>query len=299
MKIFNVVLLTDSRYVKPKKINAYIKNVLYEDSLVQKSLEGNNLKVCRLAWDDPDFDWSSTKFALFRTTWDYFDRFDEFSVWLDKVSKETKLLNTESIVRWNIDKHYLLDLENKGIHCTPTLFIEKGESKTLAQLHEQKNWKETVLKPVISGAARHTYKLNEENLHSFETIFKELIHQEAFMLQPFQKNIVDKGEFSLIIIDGKYTHAVLKVAKKGDFRVQDDFGGTVHRYIPTKKEIDFAESAVMVCNPKPIYARVDMFTDNNGQLAVSELELIEPELWFRNNLDAADKLALAIKKLIA
>jgi len=299
MKKFDVVLLTDSRYVNPHTLNNYIKNILLEDKLVQEALERVNLKVCRLSWDDPDFDWTSTKYALFRTTWDYFDRFHEFSVWLDKISKETNLLNTESIVRWNIDKHYLLDLENRGIHCTPTLFIEKDEDRTLVQLHEQKNWKETVLKPVISGAARHTYKLNEENLQSYETIFKELIHQEAFMLQPFQKNIVDKGEFSLIIIDGKFTHAVLKVAKKGDFRVQDDFGGTVHQYLPAIKEVKFAESAVMACNPMPIYARVDMFTDNNGQLAVSELELIEPELWFRNNPDAADKLALAIKKLIA
>jgi len=101
-----------------------------------------------------------------------------------------------------------------------------------------------------------------------------------------------------MVIDGKFTHAVLKIAKKGDFRVQDDFGGTVHNYKPTSEEIDFAERVVKACELNPIYARVDMFTDNDGQLAVSELELIEPELWFRKNPDAADKLAFAIKKLI-
>ena len=77
-----------------------------------------------------------------------------------------------------------------------------------------------------------------------------------------------------------------------------DFGGTVHNYIPSSEEIDFAERAVKACEPKPIYVRVDMFTDNDGHLAVSELELIEPELWFRNNPDAADKLTYAINKLI-
>jgi glutathione synthase/RimK-type ligase-like ATP-grasp enzyme len=298
MKNFDVVLLTDSRYVNPKIVNDYIRNVLLEDKLVQRALEKFNLKVHRLSWDDPNFDWSSTQYALFRTTWDYFDKFDEFSAWLKNVSQKTNLINTESIIKWNINKHYLTDLENKGVHCTPTIFIEKGSQKSLAQLHDQISWQETVLKPVISGAARHTYKLNLLNLHLYESIFKELIQKEAFMLQPFQKNIVEKGELSLIVIDGKFTHAILKIAKKGDFRVQDDFGGTVHNYKPSLEEIDFAERAVKACPSKPTYARVDMFTDNDGHLAVSELELIEPELWFRNNPVAANKLAFAIKKLI-
>ena len=217
MKNFDVVLLTDPRYVNPIKKNAYIKNVLYEDSLVQNALEKHKLRVRRLSWDNPSFDWSSTHYALFRTTWDYFDRFDEFLNWLDIVSQKTNLLNTESIIRWNIDKHYLKDLENKGIHCTPTLFIEKGSLGTLAELHEQTNWENMVLKPVISGAARHTYKLDPQNLYLHESIFNRLIQKEALMLQPFQKNIVEKGELSLILIDGKFTHAVLKIAKKRRF----------------------------------------------------------------------------------
>jgi len=230
MKKFDVVLLTDPRYVNPTHKNEYINNVLLEDSLVQEALKKVGLKTIRLSWDDPDFNWSTTEYALFRTTWDYFDRFDEFSKWLNTVSKQTKLLNPESLIWWNIDKHYLIDLEKKGVHTTPTLFIEKSTQKTLLELHKEKNWKSTVLKPAVSGAARHTYKLNLENISEHKTIFKELISKEALMLQAFQKDIVEKGELSLVIINGTFTHAVLKVAKKGDFRVQDDFGGSVYNY---------------------------------------------------------------------
>ena len=297
MKKIDVVILTDSRYVNPIEINDYNHNVLLEDKLVQDALEKLDLKVLRLSWDDATFDWTTTKYALFRTTWDYFARFDEFSTWFNETGKLTNFINSEQIIRWNIDKHYILDLEKKGVHCCPTIFIESEEQITLEQLHKEHNWKETVLKPVVSGAARHTYKLNPENLHVHEPLFKELNAKEAFMLQPFQQNIVKNGELSLIIIDGEFTHAVKKIAKKGDFRVQDDFGGSVHTYKPTTKEIAFAEIAVKACNSKPIYARVDMFTDNDGQLAIAELELFEPELWFRNNPKAADKLAVAIKKL--
>jgi len=89
MKKFDVVVLTDNRYINPVEINDYNRNVLLEDELVQKALEKLDLRVQRLSWDDPDFDWSTTHYALFRTTWDYFDRFDEFSTWLKTASKQT------------------------------------------------------------------------------------------------------------------------------------------------------------------------------------------------------------------
>ncbi len=297
-KTFDIIILTDARYIDPKKIDAYIQNVLDEDNYIKNSLEKLDLKVGRLAWDDKDFDWTTTKYILFRTTWDYFDRIDEFSKWLNKVSRQTKLLNSEKIIRWNIDKHYLQDIKLKGTHIIPTIYIEKNSNTTLKTLHKNINWNNTILKPCISGGARHTYKLNLNNLKDHETIFQKLISNEAMMLQPFQNSIAEKGEISLVIINGKFTHAVLKKAKKDDFRVQGDWGGTVHCYTPTSQEVIFAEKAIKACIESPIYARVDITKDNNDKLAIVELELIEPELWFRNYPKAANYLADRIKKLM-
>ncbi len=295
---YDIVILTDNKHVNPSIIDNYTKNVIVEDALIQNALSQFGLRVARLSWDDKNFDWSTTKTILFRTTWDYFHRFEEFSKWLTKVSKQTTLLNSETIIRWNIDKHYLYDLHRNGVHVAETYFIEKGSTETLQELHKKLNWNETVLKPCISGSARHTYKLNQNNLKEHETIFKKLIANEAIMLQPFQYNIVEKGEISMMVFNGKFTHAVLKKAKTGDFRVQDDFGGSVQGYSPKQEEILFAENTVNVCKELPIYARVDIFTDNNGKLALAELELIEPELWFRNHTKAATILAKAIKERI-
>ena len=296
--MIDVVVLTDKRYLQDSTTDKYKHNVFYEDELVVNALRNEGLQVMRLAWDDVKFNWSCTKYVLFRTTWDYFDRFQEFSKWLNEVSKQTKLLNSEALIRWNIDKHYLLDIKDKGVHIAKTLFIEKGEKITLQELHNKLNWNETVLKPCIAGGARHTYKLNSDNISEYESVFKELIAEEAMMLQPFQYNIIEKGEVSMMVINGEFTHAVLKIAKEGDFRVQDDFGGSVHEYKPSKNEIEFAENAVKVCPELPIYARVDIFTDNEGLTALAELELIEPELWFRNNSKAATVLAKAIKETL-
>ena len=118
------------------------------------------------------------------------------------------------------------------------------------------------------------------------------------MLQEFQENIVSEGEMSLMLFDGEYSHAVLKIAKPGDFRVQDDYGGSVHDYKPSTAEIEFAKKVIHACPELPTYARVDIFKDNYGKWALAELEIFEPELWFRNRHEAASVLAGIIKSKV-
>ena len=297
--MYDVVVLTDHKHAYPDEIDDYTKNLITEDALVLNALGKHGLKAIRLAWSDPNFDWSTTRAILFRTTWDYFDDFPKFSDWLNHVSKLTFLINSEALIRWNIDKHYLNDLQNNGIHIAETLFLEPGDTRSLEDLHQEMGWADTVLKPCISGAARHTYKLNPENRTEHEDVFKTLIANEAMMLQPFQHRIVTEGEVSMMVFNGKFTHAILKKAKPGDFRVQDDFGGTVHNYEPTMEQIEFAENTVKACSELPLYARVDIFNDNLGKIALAELEIIEPELWFRTYPKAALILANAIKERLS
>jgi len=297
--MFDIVILTDHRYVNPKKADWYTQQVLDEDGLLQSALENKGLKVCKKDWADKNFDWTSTKYAIFRTTWDYFERFDEFFIWLENTKNKTTFINSSEVINWNIDKHYLQDLVKNKINIAPTLFIEKGDTVNLAQLFKKTNWTEAVLKPAISGAARHTYRINPSNCAELEAVFQELIENECMLFQEFLNNITTQGEISLILIGGKYTHAVKKIAKTGDFRVQDDHGGRVEKYTPSKEEIVFAENC-LAANPfKPMYARVDLVYDNNNNPSLSELELIEPELWFRNYPEAAEKLAEEIAKKIS
>lgn len=295
-KTIDVFLLTESRYEHPTDIDWYVQQILTEDGLVQRALEKRGCRVQRVDWNRADVDWASAKCGLFRTTWDYFDRYPTFCAWLDRVEPLLPLINSAFLARWNTDKHYLKDLEEAGVHIPPTLIVEPGDTRTLAELHTTTGWSKTVLKPAVSGAGRHTYLLEEGNRNEHETIYRELIADEAMLLQPFQDDVVQTGELALMVVDGAVTHAVKKIAKSGDFRVQDDFGGTVHAHTPTEEEIRFAEAAVRACPEEPLYARVDIIRDNMGALAVAELELIEPEMWFRECPEAADRLAEAVIK---
>ncbi|MFA5670109.1 MAG: hypothetical protein WC967_12785 [Balneolaceae bacterium] len=297
-KPFDVVILTESRYLNPKEDTQYNSNVLLEDGLVIASLEEKGLTVTRKDWADSDFDWSSTRAILFRSTWDYFDQIELFKAWLKKVESQTKAINPISQIWWNMDKWYLRDLEKNGIPVVETLYIRRGEQRSLTQIHQQSNWKDAILKPTVAGGGRHTYRINSQNVADLESTFSALIKNEDLMLQPFQNSIERKGEISLVVIGGKFTHAILKKAKHGDFRVQDDFGGSVHPYTASVDEIAFAEKVVAACEPTPTYARVDVMWNNGDELVVSEVELIEPELWFRENIKAAILLADEVLKKV-
>lgn len=294
MPAFDVTLLTEARYTEPVPGNAYIENIFKEDNLLRDALEKRGLKVHRTRWDDPDMNWSDTRFALFRTTWDYFERFAEFSEWLDKTEHSTQFLNRLPLVRWNIDKHYLADLQNAGVPIPPTLFIPRGTQESLQSWADKTDWQEMILKPTIAGTARHTYRFDRSLIADMEGLFSRLTSAEDFMLQAFQPQILTRGEVTFVVFGGKFSHAVLKKAKPGDFRVQDDFGGSVHSYDASIEEIAFAENAVRQSPHPPVYARVDAMWDEKGNLMVSELEMIEPELWLRMHPPAAESFADSI-----
>ena len=297
-KDWDVVVLTDARYIGENYNDEYSRNVILEDQLVVEALKRKGLRVFRTNWDNSKFDWSTTNYILFRTTWDYFDRYDEFEPWLGKVSQLTNLINPADLIKWNIDKFYLQDLNDKGIAIPPSIFIEKGCTKSLSEIVKESDWCEFILKPAISGAARHTYRFKKDQI-SPEAIeaFNSLNPKERFLLQEYQTKITSKGEVAFMVFGGEFSHAILKKAKSGDFRVQDDFGGTVHHYQASAKEIEFVEKTVAMIEPTPIYARVDVMWDNNNNLCLGELEMIEPELWFRYQPFSADRLAETISSL--
>lgn len=292
MPEFDITLLTASKFLRPKNADDwYVNNLLLDDRMLAEALEKRGLTVTRTNWDNPKFNWADTGHVIFRTPWDYFNRYSEFAPWLESTGKVTNFINTHEIINWNIDKHYMLDLLRAGINMPPTIFIEPGDKRPLTEIAREAEWKEFILKPAISGGAWHTYRLNRDELQVHEEIYRELIKDKSMLLQEYQRGITKKGEISFMVFGGKFTHAVLKKANGGDFRVQDDHGGTVHDYTASDEEIKFAEHVVESSHPGIPYARVDVMRDNRGALSLIELELFEPELWFRKHPPAVEEFA--------
>lgn len=293
-KPWDIAVLTDRRWTVAQADDDYTANVLLEDRLVVEALERVGLRTLRLSWDDPEFDWSSVRAILFRTTWDYDDRPGEFFPWLERIPPDVHVINPLETIRWNIAKTYLQDLEDRGIPIIPTHFSPKGSADELRRIMAEKQWVEAVIKPVVAGGGRETYRVNAENLPEMERRFQDLTASEDMMIQAFQHDVLATGEWSFMVFGETLTHAVLKVARPGDFRVQDDFGGTVHAHAPTSEERAFVSRVMAALDPVPTYSRLDVIRENRGELAIGELELIEPELWFRLHPPAADVLAKEI-----
>jgi glutathione synthase/RimK-type ligase-like ATP-grasp enzyme len=290
----DVALVTESRYVEPLPGNAYVENIFEDDRRVAEALTRRGLSTVRVDWADPEVDWASFRCAVLRTTWDYFERLDEFRVWLDHVQTRTRLVNDSELVRWNVDKHYLADLRNRGVHVVPSVFLERGYTVDLATRLRELGWARAVLKPAVSGSARHTHVLTPDDAARLQPLADRLLSDEALILQPFVRDVVERGEVTLVLFAGHFSHAVLKRAKPGDFRVQDDHGGTVHPYTASPEEIEFAQTTLAALDVTPVYGRVDLVRDDEGRLAVMELELVEPELWFRMHAPAAEAFAEAL-----
>src|SRR5262245_6755649 len=154
--VADVALLTERRYTAEVAVEGdwYLDNILQDDQLLRDALASLGLSSARIDWARPDVDWSRYQHVVFRTTWDSFDRFDEFSAWLTRVEPRATLCNPASIVRWNMDKHYLADLEARGIPVVPCRFVERGSTATLHDLLDETGWADAVVKPCVSGAAR-------------------------------------------------------------------------------------------------------------------------------------------------
>lgn len=297
----DIALLTDGRFTAAEAgpDDWYLRNILHDDGLLQAAMGELGLTSVRLDWADPSVDWSLFRCAVFRSTWDYFERYAEFTAWLERIERETRLVNAAHTIWWNLDKHYLADLEHRGVPVVPSQYIEPGDRAPLRARLEERQWKEAVLKPCVSGAARHTYRVNAGNADALQRELAPILAAESFMLQPFIADITANGEYTLMVIDGEFTHAVQKLPKTGDFRVQDDHGGTWTPYLPTPEQIAFAQRAMQSVTPLPQYGRVDMVRGNDGGWQVMELELIEPELWLRTKPEAARRLAAALARELA
>jgi glutathione synthase/RimK-type ligase-like ATP-grasp enzyme len=290
----DIAIVTERRYENPASEDWYSANILHEERLLAEALAQRGLSSKRVDWSRSDVDWSQFTAVVLRSTWDYFDRYEAFCTWLERCSSCTQVINAAELVRWNRDKHYLLDLQQAGVPTVPTVFFEQGMRIDLDEAMATAGWSEAVLKPAISGAARHTYRIRSGATKDVSATAEGLLSRESLLLQPFQRSILNHGEVTLVLFAGQVSHAVRKVAKRGDFRVQDDHGGKVLEHDPTRAEIRLAEQAMAACQSMPVYGRVDMVRANDGQLAVMELEIIEPELWLRFEAEAPTRFAQAI-----
>ena len=213
--------------------------------------------------------------------------------WLDRVADWERqglpIQNPPSVLRWNVDKIYLDRLRQGGAPTPPTVWVERGDAEAVRRAREQIGWTDVVLKPRRSGGAYRTHRLMADDPLDFEAI------EAPAMIQPYFPGVGTEGEVSLIFFDGRFSHAIRKVAAKGDFRVQPDWGGEVTRAEPDDAEMAAAQAALAAIEEGPLlYARVDMVRDQENRPVIMELELLEPDLYLGYEAGAQARFVEAV-----
>ena len=233
-----------------------------------------------LTWSDPTVEWQRFDAVVLRSTWDYFERIAEFRAWLDGIERSgARLFNPVPLVRWNFDKRYLAELEQRGVRIVPTCFVAPGEAVDLADCLRARDWREAVIKPAISGAAFRTHRFAAADAAALQPELDGIVASGGALVQPFMPAIVSEGEWSLVFFDGRLSHAVLKTPAAEDFRVQTQFGGQFRRVEPPPAMVRQATAIVGQLPVAPLYARIDGLRQGD-ELQLMEVEVIEPYLYF-------------------
>jgi len=257
-------------------------DLLPYDQETIKSLTQQGIDVDILDWEKVIHTDSAIlrnyKAIIIRTIWNYFKKPESFIEMLDFCEENNlPLLNPVNIVRWNMDKRYLQDLQDDGIELIPTKFIFKHHENVF-QKAINRGWKTMVLKPMISGGSYHTFVITDQEGKRFDELIEEFYQNRPYLLQEFIPEIAN-GEISTLYFANGYSYSIKKVPQAGDYRVQFNYGGQYQAIAQIIQER---------LNSTTLYQRVDGVW-RDGHFLLMEVELIEPDLYLGHHEEALNE----------
>jgi glutathione synthase/RimK-type ligase-like ATP-grasp enzyme len=265
-----------------------------DDLLLAGELGRRGVDPVALVWDDPRVAWDAFDALILRSVWDYHHRIAEFGDWLGGLKTAgATVWNPVSAVRWNLHKSYLRDLASAGVATVPTVWLDRGASVDLAEMLATHGWLQAVVKPAVSASAFATWLVEAGEAAAGQARLEELLAAGDVLVQRFEPAIRDAGEWSILFFGGAYSHAVRKRPRAGDFRVQEELGGTSTPAEPPSSLLDICRRILERIDGPWLYARVDGI-EQGGGFTLMELELIEPFLFLGSHPQAPGRLADAL-----
>lgn len=267
------------------------------DHLAIAALENLGWDVVEIPWNDDNVRWDQFAVVVIRSTWDYQQHPEQFLSVLAAIENSgASLYNPLKICRWNLDKSYLKDLSDRGITIVPTNWLSGLTRSNLIALFENLQCSQIVVKPTVSANADDTFALYRSEPDGWQKALNAFENRPV-MAQPFIPSVIDRGEYSLFYFAGQFSHAISKKPKPGDFRVQEEHGGTIDA-VEVDALLAGTGQRIMDCIPETLlYARVDLVLLPDGQPALMELELIEPSLYFECDPNAPGRFATALQQI--
>ncbi len=255
-----------------------------DEELFMRTLAEAGAEARLVPWDDPTWDPGDFDLCVLRSCWNYFRRPDDFLAWVDDTAARTLLLNPPPVVRSNVHKQYLQGLDEQGIAVVPTAWAPKGRAFDLTATMAEPGWNDVVVKPSVSAGSYRTRRFTSDEIASAQVFLDELVADRDAMIQPYMTEVDRSGERCIVYIDGELTHTVRKNPRFAGGHESVSEGMPV-----SEKEAEFARRVLATVGDGLLYARVDVIADGAGGLLLSELELVEPSLFLKQDAAALDR----------
>ena len=246
---------------------------------LRSGFETIGLTLDPVLWDEADSQAADFDALLPLMVWDYFEGHEaRFLAVMARANEMTPVLNPPALLRWNSDKAYLEDLAARGAKVIPTLRVDGVQPEDAARAFATFETDRIVIKPQVGGGAWRQALYTKGD--PWPTADK--LPPDGALIQPFLPSVTAEGEYSFLYFGGEFSHALLKTAKPGDYRIQSLYGGSEQSYSPSEDEKAVAKAVLATLDQPPLYARVDLLRGLDGQLALIELEMIEPYLYLQH-----------------
>lgn len=273
---------------------------------LRAALAGIGVTAELLAWDDPALDpvmvAGRYMLVVIRSPWDYPLHAHRYVEALERLGRHLPVLNRPELVRWNVDKRYLADLEAAGVAIAPTRFVAPGEvGDAVSVCTAVAAGEEFVVKPSVSAGSRDTARYRSTQLEAAAAHIRRLGGQgRTAMVQPYLHGIERNGETALVYLDGVFSHALRKgpllrldaAMVDGLFAAED-----MSSRQPTAAQRAVGDAVLAIVGERfgtPLYARVDLLDGDAGVPVVLEVELNEPSLFHGHAPGSAERFARAI-----
>jgi len=286
-------------------LNQHTKNLTSKDPVARRLRQLGHV-VEFVPWELwRDVEWNKYDLVYTHSTWNYYKDEESFRAFLAHADlAKVNLWNPPASQAWNIDKSiYLFDLAQKSAKCKipKTIVLRKGQDEVVT-MNDLRSLgvdgampKEVVVKPSAWARAEGCLRLNlgefAEQPHQCLELLRKPVRElladvPIVLVQEFLPEVAEYGEYSLMYIDGKFSHCVVKKPRRGEYRVQAvEHGGIVEGV----KKADVPDAVlklteetmrVMQAEWPILYTRFDIIPRFDGSALIMEVELIEPDMYW-------------------
>lgn len=259
-------------------------------------------------WDDPSVDWKEAGVCVVRSVRDYAEKRQQFLKWSRQVPR---LLNSADTLAWATDKHYLLELANRGLPVVPTIWLEPNEQLSKHQVHTRFPAQgDFVVKPAVSSGGRdmgrYSANLAASRTEAISHAYRNLQQGSSMMVQRYLEEVDKHGEISLVYLNGVLSHcvekeAMLQPAEVTGHQLQEEI---ITSREPKPDEWQWGESVRRAVHgyikdrvghdQQLLFMRVDVVQDGKGSFYLMEVSPVDASLYLHSIPGGVARFADAI-----